>query len=155
MGGRGDGTIRQGCRQHPGTEQLNREPVPELTAQLGAPIRPLRAVTVAELICRLNWDGRTALLRVVRPAEDSLSVEELLRREGRWGTLSHTRHVADPAPPRRSRHSRTPSSGTPIVAPPPLHSTVRPEPQWTATAADSCQYGLGPLAVLPRQPSVP
>jgi hypothetical protein len=146
MGGR--------CRLHPRTEQLNRGPAPDLIAQLSAPITPLRAVTVAELICRLNWDGRTAVLGVVRPAEDSLSVEELLRREGRWAAPSRTRHVADPAPPRQPRHSATPSPGTPIVAPPPQHSTVRPGHRWTATAADSNQYGLGPLAVMTRRSSV-
>lgn len=141
-------------RLHRRTEQLNRGPVPDLTAQLSAPITPLRAITVAELICRLDRADRTAMLRTARPAEVPVSVEELLRREGRWGAAPPTRHLADPAPPPQSRHSRTSSPGTPIVAPPPLHATVPPEARRTVTAVDSYQYGLGPRTVPTRQPSV-
>src|ERR1051326_4174269 len=134
-----------GCRWAvPKDRPAESRPVPDLSARAGVPAAPYRAVTVAELACRLNWAGRTALLRVVRPAEDALSVEELLRREGRWGDPPRTRHLAAPTPPRQPRRSGRPSSGTPIVAPPPLHFAVRPGLRRTI-ATDSSRHGLGPL----------
>ncbi len=119
----------------------------DLTAQLCAPIAPYRALTVTELTSRHHSDGHTALMRVLRPAAASVSVEQLLRREGRSAASPHTRHVAEPPP----QWKPPPARGTTIiVAPPPQHSTMRPAP--TTRAMGPRPHGLGPLAAMTRQP---
>lgn len=134
-------------RVRPRAEQLKRGFVSVSTTQLGAPLAPDRAVTVAELTRRIESDAQTTLMHVVGPQPDALSVEQLLRREGRWGMVPRTRHAADPTPSGDPQHDVTPvRNSTPLVAPPPLHSTAQGGARQRVPARNSRPVGFGPRA---------
>lgn len=119
-------------------------PVP--TTHLDAPIAPYRAVTVAELTSRLGSE-QTALMHVVEPTPDALSVEQLLRREGRWGMVPRTRHATTATAPGGPPPGRAAvRNSAPLVAPPPLHATARTSARRQAQAPGSGTAGIGPRA---------
>ncbi|MGH3906260.1 MAG: hypothetical protein ACRDTE_19085 [Pseudonocardiaceae bacterium] len=117
-------------------------------------------LTVAELTSRLCADQPLPSSRGSRPAGSVLSVEQLLRREGRCMPVSPTPRIADPVLPHPVRRSAPP------VVPPPEHRNLRAaaavaQPQAVVsvvtnreTAADS--PGMpGPARLLATQPAPP
>ncbi|HEU0087065.1 MAG TPA: hypothetical protein VFQ77_05370 [Pseudonocardiaceae bacterium] len=107
---------------------------------------------------RLNPDGPTVLMRIWRPAAGSVSVQQLLRREGRAELLSGTRHVAEPLLPSRPGHPEARDRAAPPLVPPPVHRSVPPvsPPARHPTSAPprprhAAAPGLGPLTVIAQR----
>ncbi|HEY2723837.1 MAG TPA: hypothetical protein VGI84_04025 [Pseudonocardiaceae bacterium] len=97
-------------------------------AESGAPAREL--LTVAELTSRLSADKRarrTATSRAARGSDGPVTVEDLLRREGRpdrtAGRAATSAAQAGPASPVAPRARR---GGAPVAAPPPIFRNVQP-----------------------------
>lgn len=126
----------------------------DLTAPLDTSSAPGRALTVAELTSRLNSDGQTALTRVRRPSAASISVVQLLRREGRSLTPSRTRHATEPPQPTEVCHGPASApapparSTTALVVPPARHHTRRVPSRRIGIPPQ----GIGPLAAVAEQP---
>lgn len=94
----------------------------------GAPAREL--LTVAELTSRLSTDKRarrTTTSRAARASDGPVTVEDLLRREGRPDrTAGRTATSAAQARPASPVAPRTRRGGAPVAAPPPTFRNVQP-----------------------------
>jgi hypothetical protein len=129
-------------------------PMLELTAQLDTSSPPARVLTVAELTSRLNSDGQTALMRIRRSSAASISVVQLLRREGRSLEPSRTRHAAAPRQPSEVHRSRASAAAPPVrgtaalAVPPARHHTRRTASRRISTPS----RGIGPMAAVAEQP---